>query len=123
MRRCPAILVSAILVLACLLVQVDRAWAAPAKKAKTTKDLILIELTAIQRDVAADRWESAWARSVKLGVYWAQYRRTHPGLKKGTLDRFAKGHRNLQLHLRRREKFRIYLDLGVLRTIVFILKA
>ena len=121
MRRYPAILFSVLLVL--ILAQAGPAFAAPAKKAKTTRDLMLAELTAIQRDVSANRWEAAWAGSVKLGAYWLQYRAGHSGLKKGTIERFAKTHRNLQAHLRERSKVKIYFDLGVLRTVVLILKA
>ncbi|NLG85379.1 MAG: hypothetical protein GX493_12415 [Firmicutes bacterium] len=97
--------------------------AAPAKKTKKTdKDLILLEITAIQKDVAKDRWTSAWARSLRIAAYWAHYRHTHPGLKKGGVDRFTRSYRNLQSHLRHRAKLKVYIELGILRAIVITLK-
>ncbi|MGQ9779375.1 MAG: hypothetical protein ACUVRM_05805 [Bacillota bacterium] len=122
-RRTAAVSLLAFVFLASLLARWP-SWAAPAKKAKKTdKDLILLEITALQQDVAKDRWTSAWARSLRIAAYWAHYRHTHPGLKKGILERFAKSHRHLQHHLRRRAKLQIYLELGVLRTLVIVLKA
>lgn len=86
------------------------------------KDLMLSTLSALRRDVAHDRWETAGPRASQLNSYWLSYRKSHPPLKKSVADNFAKTFRNLQTHLHQRSEAKVYVDLSALRAIVIVLK-